>query len=167
MASPRTILVIDEDAAYRDVVEVALQNAGHRVVAVADTDAALGWLDAARAMPSLVLFAWTSPAVKSLELFGALTGEPRRAAIPVVVLSDAASSARVPPRAAVVLGKPARLRTLLYVIGRLSGADARPLPKIRRGRGRPTAVIRKTWGRAASEGEADTQRHITPVQKAS
>ena len=166
MSEARTILVIDEEVAYRGVVETALRKAGYRVIALADTDAALGWLDAARALPSLILFAWTSPAAKSLELFGALSGDAKRAAIPVVVLGDAATSTRVPPRAAVVLGNPARLRTLLYVIARLSGADARQPPIIRRGRGRPTAVIRK-WDRAPSLGEADTVRGMTPVQRAS
>jgi DNA-binding NtrC family response regulator len=164
MASPRTILLIDEETAHRGVVENALRKAGYRVIAVADTEAALGWLDAAHALPSLIVFAWTMPAAKSLELFGALSGDTRRAAIPVVVMSDVADASRVPARAAAVMGKPARLRTLLYVIARLSGADVRPTPIIRRGRGRPTAVIRKLWGSAPSVGEADTVRDMTPIR---
>jgi CheY-like chemotaxis protein len=159
-AAPRTILVLDDDDAFRDTVVDALAAIGHRVLAAPGIEAGLAILEAERAAPALIVMAWILPAVKSLELLGALAGERRWTAIPVVVLAEPATQSRVPAHAAAVLNRPPRLRTLLDVIARLSGAAPAPAHVVaRHGRARPTLALRKPIARTLVDVPLETGRH--------
>ncbi|HTJ41903.1 MAG TPA: response regulator [Kofleriaceae bacterium] len=143
---PRTIVVIDDDATHRELVVDALCNAGHRVLAANDVDGGTAILEGERVAPALIVLAWSLPAVRGLELMGALAGDRRWRAVPVVVLADAASGSRVPSHAAAVLSRPPRMRTLLDVVARLSGAAPAPAHVAQRhGRGKPTRAIKKPF----------------------
>jgi CheY-like chemotaxis protein len=165
---PRTITVIDGDVARRDRIVGALEGAGYRALALGDDDDALARIDAEP--PALIVLAWAAPVVRGMQLFDALLAEPRRAGIPVVVLAEEATASRVPAHAAAVLGRAARMRTLLGVIARLSGA-AEPAF----GEGTPRGTRRRTFVRACRvvtrtlvdvdsdgvEADADTARYAS------
>jgi CheY-like chemotaxis protein len=167
LPEPRTITVIDGDIARRDRIVVALEGAGYRTLAIGDTDDALARIDAES--PALIVLAWAAPVVREMQLFDALLAEPRRAAIPVVVLAEEATASRVPAHAAAVLGRSARMRTLLGVIARLSGSSDTaeihdPAPRRRRRTFvRACRVVSRTLVDVDSDGveaDADTARFV-------
>src|SRR5262245_3538453 len=81
----KTILVVDDDGAVRDVLRFCLERAGYLVTAAANARAALGELD--HFLPDLVLLDLGLPDVGGLELLHAWRHAERTRGMPVVVLT--------------------------------------------------------------------------------
>jgi len=80
-----TILVADDSATMRMIVQSALAEAGWRVLAAADGGAALSL--AGREPVGLVVSDWNMPGMGGLELIRALRASERYADVPILVLS--------------------------------------------------------------------------------
>lgn len=85
-ATTATILVIDDDAWMRELLQLHLSNAGYRVQAAADG------LEGGKAMlaspPALVIADIRMPYLDGIELVRAMRDDPRTAGVPVILLSS-------------------------------------------------------------------------------
>jgi CheY-like chemotaxis protein len=121
VAGPR-ILVVDDDAAIRDALQVALEDAGYEVVAAIDGREALARLSP---RPALLLIDLMMPELDGWELIGELQRTAPLADIPICVLSAIATHA--PPEVQAVLRKPVDLDQLLATVERLlTGSSPSP-----------------------------------------
>jgi CheY-like chemotaxis protein len=106
----RTILLVEDDAAVREVTGVLLGGLGYRVLEAAQALAALALLESERAI-DLLLTDIAMPGMSGLEL--AAIAVRRHPALRVVLTSgDAAAAAAAPGHARAVLEKPYRFETL-------------------------------------------------------
>ena len=81
----RHILVVDDEANIRRLVEIHLRHAGHRVTTACDGNDALAKLRAER--PDLILSDVIMPHMDGFELLRRLKADPEMASIPVVLLT--------------------------------------------------------------------------------
>jgi CheY-like chemotaxis protein len=88
-----SILVVDDDAPTRFVLRMILENAGHQVVEAAHGAAALDIINP-NLLPDVVMTDLTMPILGGKELIERLRSAPTTAAIPIVVVSGNADSAR-------------------------------------------------------------------------
>jgi PAS domain S-box-containing protein len=79
------ILVVEDDAASREVVVELLAQNGLPAVAVADGQAALEWLEGE--LPSVVLLDLMMPRLDGYEVLTRMRADPRLAELPVVVMT--------------------------------------------------------------------------------
>jgi DNA-binding response OmpR family regulator len=80
-----TVLVADDDADIRDLVTFKLEQAGHRVVAVADGVQAL---EAVRDhLPDLAVLDLMMPGLSGLDVCAEIRRDPRSAHLPVIMLT--------------------------------------------------------------------------------
>jgi two-component system phosphate regulon response regulator PhoB len=80
-----TILVADDDADIRDLVTFKLEQAGYRVVAVADGPLAI---DAVRAeLPDLAVLDLMMPGLSGLDVCAEIRRDPASAHLPVIMLT--------------------------------------------------------------------------------
>jgi DNA-binding response OmpR family regulator len=80
-----TILVADDDADIRDLVTFKLEQAGYRVVAVADGAQAI---DAVRAeLPDLAVLDLMMPGLSGLDVCAEIRRDPASAHLPVIMLT--------------------------------------------------------------------------------
>lgn len=84
-ASPKKVLLVEEDATLREIITFRLEMLGHNVVAHESGEAALAWL--MDDLPDLVLIGHYLPDMNGLEMIDRLSNEVRTATIPVLVLS--------------------------------------------------------------------------------
>jgi two-component system chemotaxis response regulator CheY len=110
------VLVVDDDQAIRETLEMALQEHDIRTAAAADGEAALAWLKQ-NSPPRLILLDLMMPVLDGWQVIERLREDERLARVPVVVITafsrDLGSAARLP-----VLRKPIELRDLLNVTNR-------------------------------------------------
>ncbi len=85
MAS-RYILVVDDSPTVQKVVELGLAEAGHRVVAAGDGEAALAQVRELGGPPELVLLDGLIPGRDTVDFCRRLTDDPALAQVPVVVM---------------------------------------------------------------------------------
>ena len=85
MSERQSILVADDDALLRAVVEHKLRGAGYDVVLVGDGQAALDSVGALR--PSLVVLDAMMPIMDGFEVLRRLKGDPDLCEIPVIMLT--------------------------------------------------------------------------------
>jgi CheY-like chemotaxis protein len=79
-----TVLVIDDDPAIVDVLEIALEDEGYRVLAAVDGEA----LQVAHDLqPNLILLDIMMPGMDGVEVSRRLRADPATAGIPIVVMS--------------------------------------------------------------------------------
>jgi len=79
------ILVIEDDASFRDLLALHLRSAGHRVRAAADPEEGLrSFLEE---VPELVLLDLDLPYLSGFEVLSALRGEDASQRVPVVVVT--------------------------------------------------------------------------------
>ena len=125
-----SLLVIDDSQTIRTVVQMALQGAGHRVVA---SDTAEGGLLAARENPpDLVLLDYLLPDRTGDEVCRRLAADPRTARIPILVLSARGEQLRAQaaswPGVVGIMSKPftsaALLARVTEVLGQGGDGDA-------------------------------------------
>jgi CheY-like chemotaxis protein len=119
------LLVIDDSPTVQKVVERALSEAGHRVLAAADGEAALALIREARAVPDLILLDGLIPGRDAADFCRQLTDEPTLARVPVVVMIARGQAADLEERFArasnVVdtIGKPFSPEALQAVVARV------------------------------------------------
>src|SRR3989454_8507349 len=84
--TPRsTILVVDDEAEICDLVSYNLAREGYRVLQEHDGDA--GLTRVFQSAPDLLILDLLLPKMSGLEVLGAIRGEPRTRALPVLVLT--------------------------------------------------------------------------------
>lgn len=83
-----TVLVVEDDPDVRDLVVLALQQAGFTVLAQSNGEAALAV--ALAEQPDLVILDWMMPGMTGVEVCQALRADPRGRTIPVLVLTSRA-----------------------------------------------------------------------------
>jgi CheY-like chemotaxis protein len=131
MPSPR-VLVVEDEAAVREVWADALEYAGYEVLGAASGAEALAALD--RTQPDVILLDMLMPDMDGFELLMRLRVNPAWAAIPVLVVSalGTALDAALDPaaletlRVAAILTKPVALATLLEHVQRALAGRPRP-----------------------------------------
>jgi two-component system, OmpR family, phosphate regulon response regulator PhoB len=85
MNSKQTVLVVDDEAAIRDMVQLALELAGFRCLQAANAREAHGAILDAR--PDLILLDWMMPETSGYELLRRLRKDEITARIPVIMLT--------------------------------------------------------------------------------
>ena len=80
------VLVVDDDADIRGLVENRLRRTGHRVVSVGSGEEALA-ANAEKGVPDVAVLDVLMPGISGLDLLGTLRGDPATAAMPAVFLS--------------------------------------------------------------------------------
>lgn len=85
MMSEKLILVVEDEAAIRDVVSIGLQRAGFRTVAVEDCGSAR--VAIADETPDLLLLDWMLPDVSGIEFARSLRRDEMTRDIPIIMLT--------------------------------------------------------------------------------
>jgi CheY-like chemotaxis protein len=114
------ILVVDDDADFREVLRHLLEDEGHMVSEAADGELALGVLLNVR--PDLILFDLQMPVMNGWQLYAALQNDASLAAIPTAVLSGVGHKA--PAGAAPVWKKPVNSDKLLSWLRSIGAVEA-------------------------------------------
>jgi CheY-like chemotaxis protein len=119
------LLVIDDSPTVQKVVERALSEAGHRVLAATDGEAALALVREAGVVPELILLDGLIPGRDAADFCRELTEQPALARVPVVVMIARGQAADLEERFArasnVVdtIGKPFSPEALQAVVARV------------------------------------------------
>ncbi len=87
------VLIADDDPDIRELVAFKLGQAGHRVVAVADGEAALA--EARAETPDLELLDVMMPRRTGMEVCRELRADPRTGSVPVILLTAKAQEADI------------------------------------------------------------------------
>ena len=114
-ACPRGVLIIDDDAAVRESLAEALEDAEYSPIATANGQEALEYLQKG-GRPCVILLDLMMPIMDGWQFRAAQLADPTLGPIPVIVLSAVNEIGRVP--AGAVLRKPVRLATLLEAVRR-------------------------------------------------
>jgi CheY-like chemotaxis protein len=142
-----TVLVAEDEPALLDLLAVALEGEGYRVLCARDGAAALARLVLDR--PDLLLADERLPYLRGADLVAHLRGDPARA-VPAIVMSAYAPAAL--PTGTPFLAKP-------FDIGQVLGAVARALAAARRApaapEGRPSAAALAALARRFVAGVLD------------
>jgi CheY-like chemotaxis protein len=121
------LLIIDDSPTVQKVVELALSEVGHRVVAAPDGETALALVREARAVPALILLDGLIPGRDAADFCRQLTDHPTLARVPVVVMIARGQAADLEERFAKAsnvvdtLAKPFSPETLQAVVARVVG----------------------------------------------
>jgi two-component system chemotaxis response regulator CheY len=83
------VLIVDDSAIMRRVIEQILQGLGHHAVQASDGEDALARL-AEHADVSLILLDWNMPRMNGLEFLHAFERDPRARDLPVIMLTTEA-----------------------------------------------------------------------------
>ncbi len=85
MSQNKTILIVDDEAAIRDMLRVALEMADYRCLEAADTQEAHAIIIDEK--PSLILLDWMLPGTSGIELARRLKKNELTATIPIIMLT--------------------------------------------------------------------------------
>ena len=88
-----TILVVEDDAALRELYRTELTMAGYRVATVADGLTALQWIEHDR--PDAILLDWSLPRLSGGDVQRELTAHPETRDIPVILVTGVADEQRI------------------------------------------------------------------------
>jgi two-component system phosphate regulon response regulator PhoB len=94
----KTVLVVDDDDALRELILWKLTKAGYATLSAPDGEAGLAAASSAAAggdPPDLVLADWMMPRMNGIELCQALRDNPVTAAIPIILLTSVRTDAEV------------------------------------------------------------------------
>jgi two-component system, OmpR family, phosphate regulon response regulator PhoB len=80
-----SILVVEDDAGIRELLDYTLKQAGYRVTAVASAEQACDAVRAAR--PTLVLIDWMLPGMSGIGLLQRLRSDPRTGELPIILVT--------------------------------------------------------------------------------
>jgi len=83
--SEPTVLVVEDEAAIRDMIAFALDRAGMRVQLAADAKEALVAVNSQR--PDIILMDWMMPGISGIELTRRLRRDPYTEDIPIIMLT--------------------------------------------------------------------------------
>jgi two-component system, OmpR family, response regulator CpxR len=119
--NPRApVLLVDDDAAFRDMVQEVLEQAGYDVYCAGDGKEALAVLHEADPAPGLILLDMMMPVMSGEEMLAALKQVHALAAIPVTIVSGTEE----PPEGASYLSKPVDIAALLGLVEKNCGEQA-------------------------------------------
>jgi CheY-like chemotaxis protein len=120
MPSSHLVLVVEDDADFRDALVSALEHAGYEVIAAVNGAAALQLLQW-RIVPSVVLLDLMMPVMDGRTFRQHQLADPALASIPVIVLSadTQAADLATSPGVHAVLRKPVDIEALLRVLDTL------------------------------------------------
>lgn len=112
--NPCCVLVVEDDDDIRETVAAAIEMFGHEAMQARDGQEALEVLEAATALPGLILLDLMMPRMDGVEFRRRQRADARLAAIPVVILSaDTGLEARARELSvAAFYRKPIKLETL-------------------------------------------------------
>ncbi len=79
------VLVVEDEAAVRELLSATLEGAGHRVTAVPDAHKAKALLS--RDLPDMLLLDWMLPGMSGIEFAKWLKRDERLAAVPIIMLT--------------------------------------------------------------------------------
>lgn len=118
MPDQRSILIVEDDQAIRDVYEELLRDEGYRVASAANGREAMRLLRDGLAPPDLVIMDLLMPVLDGWGLAAEMAATPELARIPFLVLAaQAAPFGRPPPSGArAQMVKPAALEELLATV---------------------------------------------------
>ncbi len=121
----RPLLIIEDDADHRRLLQESLELVGFRCVVHADGKSALAWLTDHQ--PHIVVSDWRLPGLHGRPLFEALR---QHTTAPIVLLSAYETGARLAPgTVAAHMRKPFELDALVDTLERLSGrVESAPAP---------------------------------------
>lgn len=118
-----TVLVADDEFAVLEVLSMALEGEGHRVLKAGDG------ADALRILTSqpcdVIVTDENMPVMNGHQLIAAIRAEPKLAGIPVVLMADTWGRPLPMVEEAVVLGKPILLAELFAHVERLGSKPRR------------------------------------------
>lgn len=127
--SPRSVLVVEDDADLREVIAEILKEDRFRVTQAAHGAEALEILRTAKELPGLILLDLMMPVMSGMQFRAVQRADPRLATIPIVVMSavtegELKASALQP---AAFLAKPSDREEMLAVVRRFcaEGGGAR------------------------------------------
>lgn len=114
------VLIVEDDAAVRQLVRMALASAGFRVLEAADGPSALALID--RNRPSAIVLDLMLPGMSGVGFAEELRRRRLRPEVPIVVLSAAVGAERLAERmgAEACLRKPFRVPELVDEVARLA-----------------------------------------------
>ena len=111
-----SVLVVDDDEDFREIVSMVLRGEGREVVCATSGEEALSLLQRGF-RPSLILMDLMMPGMNGWVLRHRLAQDPELARIPIAVLSGDHQALRVhPPEGVKCLQKPVSLSTLFDVV---------------------------------------------------
>jgi CheY-like chemotaxis protein len=122
------LLVVDDDDELRALLAQSLQECGYSVATAPNGREALDRLRSA-ALPAAVLLDLNMPTMNGWQFFAAKSADEALRAVPVIVLSSAASKDPASPYYLAVdevVAKPIEIEALLSAIERLLGRSPRP-----------------------------------------
>lgn len=109
-----TVLVADDEFAVLEVLSMALEGEGHRVLKAGDGADALRILSSQPC--DVVICDEKMPVMDGHGLLSAMRAEPRLANIPFIMMAEAWGKPPPPVPGAIVLGKPVRLADLFVQV---------------------------------------------------
>ncbi len=118
--SPPPVLVVDGNEAPRENLAEALELEGYAVAVAANGEAALRRLSQ-EPLPRVVLLDYTLPGISGADLLARIRGDPRLAAIRVVMTTGSVGIRSLAPGADAVLMKPFGVRELLSALKKVGG----------------------------------------------
>ncbi|MCE5180721.1 MAG: phosphate regulon transcriptional regulator PhoB [Betaproteobacteria bacterium] len=80
-----TILIVEDEAAIRELVALNLQQAGHRPVVAASAEQALAMVR--ETLPDMILLDWMLPGISGVELARRLKADARTRDVPIIMLT--------------------------------------------------------------------------------
>lgn len=81
----KTVLLIEEDATLREIIQFRLELLGHEVLAFGSGDAALTWL--IDRLPDVIVIGHFLPDMDGMEMIDRLSNDIRTSEVPVMLLS--------------------------------------------------------------------------------
>lgn len=120
-----TVLVIDDEFGIAEVIEMALEDEGHRVIAAVNGEQGLERL--AEAAVDLVLLDYMMPILDGPGVLRAMWAEPVLRLIPVVLMTslDEATARRGCEGFVAFLRKPFRIEALIRTVAATLGGGGR------------------------------------------
>ncbi len=112
----KTILLVEDDFAIRDVIQDLLETEGFDVVPAANGKQALDYLQDGQSRPDLVILDLMTPIVTGWQVLDTLRRHPDLLHVPVIVVT--AAQANRPSGATELLSKPFRLDDLFESVHR-------------------------------------------------
>ncbi|HHW10593.1 MAG TPA: response regulator [Firmicutes bacterium] len=110
------ILIVEDEANIAQVLEEVLSDEGYDVVALADGQEALDWLQQEKSLPDLVLVDLFMPRVNGKEIVTYMRSRESLATVPILLVTGAVPSAHdFPPFGSYqgIIGKPFDIADIL------------------------------------------------------
>jgi CheY-like chemotaxis protein len=115
MTANKSILIIEDDLAIQQMMRDVLELEGYQVATATDGSVGIAKLKTLPARPSVILLDMMMPGMNGWEFLDFQRNDSRFAAIPVIVCSAYAESAKSVKPAAVI-EKPVQLKTLMNAV---------------------------------------------------